>query len=429
MTDASSENVNRPITREQLYELVWAEPMLKVAKRFDVSASYMARVCRMLDVPRPPRGYWSMLNAGKTPRLPPLPQIQPGTPPEWSKGRSLLKGHRQIPKPPSKTDKKVTKSELRSRQHLLIQEAAKHFKTGRLSREGGYSIPAKQLLLDLIVTHVGLKAALSFAKVFFSKLVKAGYPIVIADQREGFSRKRPEGSEMPAGQYNRNNLWGPLRPTVVYIGTVAIGITIVEMSEYADARYVDDEYVRIKEYKKNEIKASIDLRNWTTKILYATGRLCLQAYSPYSGTSWKRKWSEDHKDGLKNQVDSIITELEKTSVDIVNQIEEAERYAENRRREYEAQKEKERIDKEKEQKAKAIEGSTKELYKIIEMWAEAHRIEDFFTDAERRAEDLNDQERDVILERLKHARKLLGTSNALERFAKWKSPDEWTEQK
>lgn len=33
------------ITREDLYELVWREPMLKVAERYGVSSSFMARVC------------------------------------------------------------------------------------------------------------------------------------------------------------------------------------------------------------------------------------------------------------------------------------------------------------------------------------------------------------------------------------------------
>lgn len=32
------------ITREELYELVWSAPMIKVAEKFDVSGSYLARV-------------------------------------------------------------------------------------------------------------------------------------------------------------------------------------------------------------------------------------------------------------------------------------------------------------------------------------------------------------------------------------------------
>jgi hypothetical protein len=44
------------ITREQLYELVWSKPMTKVAEELQVSGSYMARVCSVLNVPRPDRG-------------------------------------------------------------------------------------------------------------------------------------------------------------------------------------------------------------------------------------------------------------------------------------------------------------------------------------------------------------------------------------
>ncbi len=38
------------ISREELYELVWSVPMVKVAEKFKVSGSYMARVCANLNV-------------------------------------------------------------------------------------------------------------------------------------------------------------------------------------------------------------------------------------------------------------------------------------------------------------------------------------------------------------------------------------------
>lgn len=52
------------ITREDLYELVWSTPMIKVAEKFDVSGIYLARVCAALRVPRPERGYWAKLAVG-----------------------------------------------------------------------------------------------------------------------------------------------------------------------------------------------------------------------------------------------------------------------------------------------------------------------------------------------------------------------------
>jgi hypothetical protein len=49
-------NVDAGLTRGAFYELVWSEPMLKVAAQFGVSSSYMARDCTLLYVPRPERG-------------------------------------------------------------------------------------------------------------------------------------------------------------------------------------------------------------------------------------------------------------------------------------------------------------------------------------------------------------------------------------
>jgi hypothetical protein len=45
------------VTREELYELVWSTPMIRVAEKFEVSGSYLARMCTELRVPRPERGY------------------------------------------------------------------------------------------------------------------------------------------------------------------------------------------------------------------------------------------------------------------------------------------------------------------------------------------------------------------------------------
>ncbi len=51
--------------REKIYEEIWAEPMIKVAKRYNVSDVALAKVCRKLNIPRPGRGYWEKKAAGK----------------------------------------------------------------------------------------------------------------------------------------------------------------------------------------------------------------------------------------------------------------------------------------------------------------------------------------------------------------------------
>jgi ankyrin repeat protein len=62
--------------RAELYEKVWSEPMQILAKQYNVSDVYLARVCRLLRVPLPGRGYWAKKTAGRpTKKRPPLPSL------------------------------------------------------------------------------------------------------------------------------------------------------------------------------------------------------------------------------------------------------------------------------------------------------------------------------------------------------------------
>jgi len=64
------------LTREELYDLVWSEPMSTVAPRLGISDAALGKICRRLRVPRPGVGYWQRKEAGKRdprPRLRPLP--------------------------------------------------------------------------------------------------------------------------------------------------------------------------------------------------------------------------------------------------------------------------------------------------------------------------------------------------------------------
>jgi hypothetical protein len=77
------------VSRQELYEMAWSMPMIKVAEQFKVSGSYMARVCSALRVPRPERGHWAKLAVGKAPERPPLPEAQPGDQLSWSRDGGL----------------------------------------------------------------------------------------------------------------------------------------------------------------------------------------------------------------------------------------------------------------------------------------------------------------------------------------------------
>lgn len=62
------------LTRQELFDLVWSEPVSRVAERYEVSGVWLKKVCRVHDVPVPPRGYWARVAAGQAPEKPRLPK-------------------------------------------------------------------------------------------------------------------------------------------------------------------------------------------------------------------------------------------------------------------------------------------------------------------------------------------------------------------
>jgi hypothetical protein len=130
----------------------------------------------------------------------------------------------------------------------LLEGVRTHFETARLSYEADYLKPAKRLLPDLIATKTGLEKVIAFADEVYSALERRGYRVVIAPHTELFHRAEVDEREHPQEPRGLNNLWSPARGTVVYIGTVALGLTIIEMSEQVPARYVDGKYVRETDY-------------------------------------------------------------------------------------------------------------------------------------------------------------------------------------
>lgn len=61
------------LSREQLYEEVWSTPMHRLCAKYGLSDVGLAKVCRRMDIPRPPRGYWRRLSTGAKTRKPSLP--------------------------------------------------------------------------------------------------------------------------------------------------------------------------------------------------------------------------------------------------------------------------------------------------------------------------------------------------------------------
>jgi hypothetical protein len=61
--------------REALYNEVWSDPVITVAKRYGMSDNGLRKHCKKLGIPLPPAGYWVKLKAGKQVSRPALPKV------------------------------------------------------------------------------------------------------------------------------------------------------------------------------------------------------------------------------------------------------------------------------------------------------------------------------------------------------------------
>jgi hypothetical protein len=68
-----NENIIK-ISRKELYEQVWTEPVTQLSRRYGFSDVWLAKICRKYDIPRPPRGYWARIQSGQNVPKTPLPK-------------------------------------------------------------------------------------------------------------------------------------------------------------------------------------------------------------------------------------------------------------------------------------------------------------------------------------------------------------------
>ncbi len=306
------------ITREQLYEMVWSMPMTRLVARFGVSGSYMGRVCTGLGVPRPPRGYWAKRAAGQHPPVPPLPERGSAAPSGWSKGmpsgwlRGMPSGWSRGLRPnsgslPDSFLSAVPGSRRRPPRevHPLVGSGLPALlSAGRVDRQG-YVRPTKRLTVDVTVSRQALGRAMAFANDLFTGLEHLGWPVRLAPAHALLVRREidlREDEKSDPFVYGRP--WMPLRPTVTYVGTVPLGLAVIEMSEFARHRYVGE-----GRFVRDDTTAGSEDESTICHMQVPSGRLKLVVYSPYHPVPWCATWRETPTLDLDGQMGQVVDAL------------------------------------------------------------------------------------------------------------------------
>ncbi|MBY5820491.1 hypothetical protein HFN60_33445 [Rhizobium leguminosarum] len=304
------------ITREALYQLVWSSTGRKAAAAFGVSESFFIRVCHKLEVPRPPRGYWQKFGVGRAPEPPPLPPPGPVTEKHWSKSTRPQPPY----VPPAKKRRPPSKPAKRGEpKHPLIAAAERHFQGAGPGADGCYLKPRKKLVVDVTASRTGLAKCLGFADRLFRTLEGLGHRVVIAPSF-ALTRIALDPRQQPPPGSGR--VWSPLRPTVVFVDGMPIGLAVAEVGETVAMQYAGHgNFITKEEFKRKKRFGA----TWERERPVPRGKLKLTAYSPLLGVPWTREWLETAGTPLDDGLETIAAAIESGALELLASLERAGR--------------------------------------------------------------------------------------------------------
>ena len=111
------------IHRDKLYKEIWQEPATKVAARYGISDSMLARICKKLNVPRPGLGHWSKVAHKHKVCIPKLPALKQGQKESWKLNRTIVAAQRITQQVEEKTKGTPVDEPVR---HMLSAELKAH---------------------------------------------------------------------------------------------------------------------------------------------------------------------------------------------------------------------------------------------------------------------------------------------------------------
>jgi hypothetical protein len=194
------------VSREELYEQVWKAPTSHLAKTYGISDVALGKICKKLNVPKPPTGYWARKAAGYNPRRLPLPKpgplqtleivIAPSNRVTDDLELDLCTADliQQI------TKKVVVVPGVLERPHPLIRRARAHLR-GKKTDKYGMVLPTEPCL-DLRVSKDSMVRALILMNTLFRELESVGGQIYLSDR--GSTVVEINGVEMHLGLNERS---------------------------------------------------------------------------------------------------------------------------------------------------------------------------------------------------------------------------------
>lgn len=353
-------NVKAIIKREDLYEAVWKTPVLRLAPTYGISDVALKKICKQLNVPTPPPGYWTQIRAGWKIKRPPLPKLPYGAPATYTLHPEQPKIRKpKIAEDPSTLQlKKLAVPPRLTNPHPLIEQTRRVLKDEK-PNDWGILRPNDKNILSVRVGPDSVPRALRI----MNTLVKA---------LEG-------------------------RRASIYIGSFR------HTGDPETEIHIDGEEIRIflRERIFSEKKAPENLikrflrrypKEWGRYSYYPTGVLELYLDEYVDGK--QKKWADTPKKKLEEKLGDFIIGL----LDIVPDMRQQRLEREERERRWQEEKEERRRWEEEKERLRALE-------ETAETWIRSEKLRSFVREVERRAsqKELSGDSKDKLEEWIKLA--------------------------
>ncbi len=180
------------ITREELYNLVWENPLSKLAKKYNLSDNGLRKVCKKLDIPLPKNGYWQKIQFNKKVIKEKLPLNYTAEASITLKFRenseTVINGEvnelNQLTKELKNTLKDtIIFPEKLTKPNQLIIDAKNDLKDKKPSLYHNMNglVNTSPGIIDIAVTPHNIKRALLFMDIFIKAIQNRGHKIIIKD--------------------------------------------------------------------------------------------------------------------------------------------------------------------------------------------------------------------------------------------------------
>ena len=183
---------NKILTRQELYDLVWENPLSKLAKKYNLSDNGLRKVCKKLDIPLPKNGHWQKIQYNKKvskEKLPVNNSVETSITLKFrDNSETIINGIENELNQLTKEIKNELKEtiifpEKLTRPLQLIIDAKDDLKT----KQPAYYHNIKGLLntspgvLNITVAPQNVKRALLFMDIFIKAIKKRGYNLIIKE--------------------------------------------------------------------------------------------------------------------------------------------------------------------------------------------------------------------------------------------------------